>query len=63
MSYICIGSYMSSAYTLTHYAIQVTGNKVNRGAGLGLEIPCAYRLYGPKVYCDRLKKILEESTS
>ena len=54
---------MSSAYTLTHYAIQMKGNKVNHGAGLGSEIPCAYRLYGPKVYCDRLKKILEESTS
>ena len=49
---------MPSAYTFTHYA----GLKVNRGAGLGLEIPCAYCLYGPKVYCDRLKKILEEST-
>ena len=50
MSYM----YMPSAYihSCTHYAIQVTGNKVNHGAGLGLEIPCAYRLYGPKAYCD-----------
>ena len=42
---------------------KVTGNKVNHGAGLGLEIPCTYRPYGPKASCDRLKKILEESTS
>ena len=24
----------------------VAGDKVNRGAGYGLEIPCTYRLYG-----------------
>ena len=29
---------------------EVTGEKVNRGAGYGLEIPCVYRLYGPKVH-------------
>ena len=28
---------------------EVTGGKVNRG-GYGLEVPCVYRLYGPKVY-------------
>ncbi len=28
----------------------VVGDKVNRGAGYGLEIPCIYRLYGPKKY-------------
>ena len=27
---------------------KVTGEKVNRRAGYGLEIPCVYRLYGPK---------------
>ena len=32
---------------------EVTGDKVNRGAGYGLEIPCTYRLYGPKPYVDR----------
>lgn len=26
---------------------QVVGEKVNRGAGYGLEIPCIYHLYGP----------------
>ena len=38
---------------------EVTGNKVNRGAGYGLEIPCVYRLYGPKVYCDKLEELVQ----
>ena len=38
---------------------QVTGDKVNRGAGYGLEIPCTYRFYGPKPYVDRMKDIVE----
>ena len=24
---------------------QVTGDKINKGAGYGLEVPCVYRLY------------------
>ena len=27
---------------------EVTGSKVNRGGGHGLEIPCKYTFYGPK---------------
>ena len=27
---------------------EITGNKVNRGAGYGLEVPCIYCLYGPE---------------
>ena len=27
---------------------EVIGAAVNRGAGYGLEVPCIYRLYGPK---------------
>ena len=38
---------------------EVTSSKVNRGAGYGLEIPCVYRLYGPKVYRDKLKELVE----
>jgi hypothetical protein len=30
--------------------VEVTGQKINRGAGYGLKVPCVYRLYGPKVY-------------
>ena len=26
--------------------VEVTGNRVNRGAGYGLEIPCEYNFYG-----------------
>ena len=38
---------------------EVTGEKVNRGAGYGQEIPCVYRLYGPKVYIDRMKELID----
>ena len=37
---------------------EVTGTKVNRGAGLGLEIPCVYRLYGHQKYVERLRTLL-----
>ena len=33
---------------------EVTGQKVNRGAGYGLEIPCTYRLYDPPAYVNRM---------
>ena len=35
---------------------ELTGSKVNRGAGYGLEIPSTY--YRPKAYIERLKKLL-----
>ena len=31
---------------------------MNRGAGYGLEIPCIYKLYGPKLYVDRILQII-----
>ena len=31
---------------------EVTAERVIRGAGYGLEVPCTYRLYGPKGYVD-----------
>ena len=34
------------------------GERVNRGAGYGLEVPCVYRLYGPRVYID-MKELVE----
>ena len=37
---------------------EVTGETVNRGAGYRLEIPSVYRLYDPKVYVDKLKKLV-----
>ena len=32
----------------------MTGPRVNRAAGYGLEIPCVYRFYGPKPYTDKV---------
>lgn len=38
---------------------EVTGDKVNRGGGYGLEVPCVYRLYGPAVYISRMKELVD----
>ena len=37
---------------------RVTGSKINRGAGYGLEIPCVYEFYGPKPYIDKLREVI-----
>ena len=34
---------------------EITGGKVNRGGGYGLEVPCIYRLYVPKTYVERAR--------
>ena len=39
--------------------VEVKGEKVNRGGGYGLEIPCVYRLYSRPWYIQRLKDTLE----
>ena len=41
--------------------MEVTGRKVNRGAGYGLEVPCTYKLYRPKAYTERMKEIIQAS--
>ena len=38
---------------------RVTGGKVNRGAGYGLEIQCVYQFYGPKPYIDKLREVID----
>ena len=38
---------------------EVTGGKVNRGGGYGLEVPCVYRLYGPKAYIEKMKELAD----
>ena len=38
---------------------KVTCDKVNRGAGYGLEVPCKYQLYGPRLYIDKMKEFLQ----
>lgn len=35
--------------------VEVTGERVNRGAGYRLEITCIYRLYGPKRFVECLE--------
>ena len=40
--------------------VEVTGEKVNRGGGHGLEVPCVYHLFGPEAYLEHLKKFLED---
>ena len=42
---------------------EVTGSKVNRGAGYGLEIPCKYKIYGPKPYIEKMKVIIDRLRS
>ena len=39
--------------------VEVTGNRVNRGAGYGLEIPCTYRLYGPSAYIKKMDELVK----
>ena len=36
---------------------RVTREKINRGAGYGLEIPCVYQFYGPNAYIDKLREV------
>lgn len=38
--------------------VHVTGSRVNRGVGLGLEIPCKYKFYGRQAYVERLQSLL-----
>ena len=37
---------------------EVTGPRVNRVAGYGMEVPCIYRLYGRLRYVDRAKEAI-----
>ena len=39
--------------------VEITGERVNRGAGYGLEVPCKYRLYGPKTYKGKIRQIAD----
>ena len=38
-------------------AVEVTGEKLNRGTGYGLEIPCIYHLYGPDATLNDLRRL------
>ena len=43
--------------------VEITGNRLNRGAGHGLEAPCVYRLYGPDAYLQRVRTLLQDAAS
>lgn len=38
---------------------EVTGERVNRGAGYGVEVPCKFRLFGKKAYVERLQLLCD----
>ena len=45
---------------LTNYGkVVVTGKKVNRGGGYGLEIPCEYEFHGGNFSCIWLKEKMQ----
>ena len=39
----------------------ICGKRINRGGGLGLEIPVEYKFFGGPSYLDRLDKLIQES--
>ena len=38
----------------------ITGKRINRGAGYGLELPCEFKFQGDKYSCDWLKEKLKK---
>ena len=38
---------------------EITGAKVNRGAGYVLEVPRVCYLYGPDIYVEKMKELVE----
>ena len=59
------------AATISHFlkrdfnkgTVEITGTRINRGAGLGLGVPCTYRLYGPAAYIQKAQEVIESSTT
>uniref|UniRef100_A0A1X7UPP5 HIRAN domain-containing protein n=1 Tax=Amphimedon queenslandica TaxID=400682 RepID=A0A1X7UPP5_AMPQE len=37
--------------------VEVTGDRINRGGGYGLEVPCSYKFYGPESYITKIKEV------
>ena len=42
---------------------EVAGKEVNRGAGYGQEVPCIFRLYGPKRYIEKMKEFIDSQST
>ena len=38
---------------------RITGKRINRGGGYGLEAPCKFCLYGPEPYLRRLRDVVD----
>ena len=39
---------------------EITGERINRSIGVGLEIPCIYRLSGKQLYINKLSIIVNK---
>ena len=48
---------MVSRFSINKTVTEIVETKVNRGAGLGLEVPCTYKFHGDDVSIEWLKKI------
>ena len=51
--------YLAIARLLNNGIAEISGQKVNRGAGYGLEVPCVYCFYGAEKYVKRLREVLD----
>ena len=40
---------------------EICGKRINRGSGLGLELPVIYKIYGKRKYLDRLDELIHGS--
>ncbi|CAH3121646.1 unnamed protein product [Porites lobata] len=40
---------------------EICGKRINRGSGLGLELPVIYKIYGGRKYLDRLDELIHGS--
>ena len=45
------------SYFLNLGFCEITGQRCNRGSGLGIEIPCHYKFYGRSLFIERLKEL------
>ena len=42
---------------------EVTGRRVNRGVGLGMEVPCVNKFYGRQAHIKKLQEIVNSDNS
>ena len=44
-------------------SVEIYGKAINRGGGLGMEIPCVYNFYGPRKHVDLLEQLIDVSNN